>query len=73
MERAEIDWPHVFMPCGTRSPTAVRWGIDEWPTIFVLDDLGVIRHRGNEDALGGEELGDAVRALLAEMEGAGGG
>ncbi len=51
----------------------MRWGIDEWPTIFVLDDLGVIRHRGNEDALGGEELGEAVRALLAEMKGAGGG
>jgi len=61
-----VDWPHIFMPCGTRSPAASQWRIGEWPTTFVLDEEGVIRFRGNEVALGGENLEQAVMSLIEE-------
>ncbi len=54
------------MPCGTSSPAARQWHISEWPTIFVLDEQGYIRHRGNDEVLGGEVLGETVRALLGD-------
>ena len=59
-----IDWPHLFMPFETRNPLSQQWGINEWPTTFILDREGVIRFRGNEEALGGEKLEQAVMSLL---------
>ncbi len=47
----------------TGGPIATRWNVSGWPTIYVLDDKGVIRYR---DARG-EALGEAVDSLLAEM------
>jgi len=64
LDRHGIDWPHMFMPFETRNPLSLQWGINEWPTTFVLDREGVIRFRGNEEALGGEKLEQAVMSLL---------
>ena len=52
------------MPWGTNSPAAQQWRIDEWPTTFVLDEQGLIRYRGNEVTLGGENLEEAVMSLF---------
>jgi hypothetical protein len=69
--RSGADWPHIFMPCGTKSPISHQWGIREWPTIFLLDRQGIIRYRGNENRLGGTPLEIAVKTLLAENSEAG--
>src|SRR4029453_13147422 len=50
----------------TSGPWATKWNIHGWPTIFVLDAKGVIRHRD----LRGKELEEAVVALIAETKGA---
>jgi len=64
LERYGLDWPHMFMPWGRRSPTARLWGIREWPTTFVLDKEGVIRFRSMGGDLRGEKLEAAVLSLL---------
>ena len=48
----------------TEGPLATQWNVNGWPTIYVLDAKGVIRHR----YLRGQELEDAVVKLIAEAE-----
>jgi RNA polymerase sigma factor (sigma-70 family) len=43
-------------------PIATAWNVSAWPTVYVIDPRGVIRHRDPH----GRELGDAVDALLRE-------
>ncbi len=49
----------------TEGPLATKWNVHGWPTIYVLDSKGVIRHRD----LRGQELEDAVLKLLEETTG----
>ena len=48
----------------TSGPIASAWNVRGWPTIYVLDARGVIRFKNPR----GEKLGEAVDALLKEME-----
>jgi hypothetical protein len=57
-----VTWPSFFDGGGTEGPIATKWGVNGWPTVYVIDQKGVIRHRG----LRGEKLSEAVRALLKE-------
>ena len=63
-ERESITWPSFFDGGGTEGPIATKWGVRAWPTIFVLDAEGVIRHRG----VRGEAMDRAVDELLAERK-----
>jgi hypothetical protein len=47
---------------GRNGPIAKAWHIEAWPTVYVLDANGIIRHRN----LPGEILATAVEALLEE-------
>lgn len=49
----------------TEGPLATKWNVHGWPTIYVLDSKGVIRHRDLRD----QELEDAVLKLLEETAG----
>ena len=44
---------------GGDGPIAAAWGIQAWPTIYVIDDQGVIRHN--------DLRGDALDAPLARL------
>src|SRR5918997_1408768 len=48
----------------TSGPLATRWNVHGWPTIYVLDAKGVIRHRDLRD----KQLEEAVEKLLQEIE-----
>ena len=50
-------------PKGTGGPISSKWGVTGWPTIYVLDDKGVIRFTD----VRGEKMDEAVDKLLAEM------
>lgn len=47
-------------------PIQRAWNIRAYPTVYVIDARGVIRFKA--ESLPGEALGEAVDALLAEME-----
>ena len=59
IESREITWP-CWWDESPEGPIAARWGIDTWPSIFVLDPAGVIRARDVREA----ELDRAVDDLL---------
>ena len=47
----------------TEGALAKKWNVSGWPTVFILDEKGVIRYRD----LRGDELEKAVEKLLDEM------
>ena len=61
LKEQQITWKNV-VDGSTEGPVSTQWGINSWPTVYVLDAKGVIRHTG----LRGEELEKAVVKLLAE-------
>jgi peroxiredoxin len=60
--KGEITWP-CWWDGGPSGPITLRWGIDRFPSVFVLDHKGVIRHRD----LRGEALDRAVDQMIQEM------
>ena len=48
---------------GTAGPITTRWGISAFPSIFVLDEAGMIRFKD----VRGDDLDKAVSSLLGEM------
>jgi peroxiredoxin len=65
IDSGEITW-RCWWDGGADGPICLRWGINTWPTVFVIDAKGVIRYRGVRE----ERLDKAVEALLDEMPGA---
>ena len=53
-----ITWPQIFD--GSRGPIAKQWNVKSFPTIYVIDQKGVIRYRN----VRGEALEKAVAGLL---------
>ena len=61
----KINWRSFWNgPEGTDGPISEAWKVRSWPTIYVLDEDGVIRYK----EVKGKAMDDAVDALLAEME-----
>lgn len=63
IQSGEITW-RCWWDAGRDGPISSHWGINRWPTVFVLDDKGVIRHRNLHD----EKLDRAVDELLEELK-----
>lgn len=47
---------------GSRGPISTKWGVRGWPTIYLIDAEGIIRHKN----LHGDDLDEAIDALVAE-------
>src|SRR4051794_32824964 len=60
----QITWRSFWNGGGTDGPISRAWDVDGWPTIYVIDPKGVIRHRD----LRGHDLDGAVDTLLKELE-----
>jgi hypothetical protein len=69
MEKEKIVWPFFWDGGNTGGPIAKKYGVQSWPTIYVLDGQGVIRAKN----VRGEKLDAVVDKLLEEMGSAGGG
>jgi peroxiredoxin len=66
LEKEHINW-RSFYDQSTSGPIATRWNIRGWPTLFVLDHKGVIRHRydGQPEQ---KVLDEAIDKLVEEAE-----
>jgi hypothetical protein len=62
MKKEEITWPSWRNDGSTSGPISTKWNVHGWPTIYVLDQKGVIRHKNVRE----HELDKAVDALLKE-------
>ena len=59
-ERENISWRSFWDGGSTGGPIARAWRIRGWPTIFIIDDRGIIRHNG----IRGKKLDEAIDELL---------
>jgi hypothetical protein len=60
LKQEEITWRSWFDGGGTNGPIATQWNVRGWPTIYVLDQKGVIRFKN----ISGEAVDKAVDTLL---------
>jgi hypothetical protein len=64
MEKEHITWRSFWNgPMGTGGPISKAWNVHGWPTIYVLDEKGVIRFKN----VRGESMDKAVNSLLVKM------
>jgi thiol-disulfide isomerase/thioredoxin len=62
--KKNIAW-RTWWAGGSSGPIPVRWGVSTWPTLFVIDHHGVIRHANDFNR---EQLGPIVEKLVTEAE-----
>ena len=58
-----LTWRSFWNDSGADGKISDAWRIQGWPTIFILDDKGVIRYKN----VRGDQLDDAIVKLLDEM------
>ena len=66
--KESITWRSFWNgPDGTGGPISKRWGITGWPTLYLIDAKGKIRHKftGNP---GDEKLDALIDALVQEAK-----
>ncbi len=65
-EAAGITWRSFWNgPEGTGGPISKEWNVRGWPTLYVIDAKGVIRHK-YVGSPGGKVLNENIAALLKE-------
>ncbi len=64
LAQEQLTWRSWWDGGDTNGPIARAWGVQGWPTIYVLDHKGVIRFKN----VRGDAMDRAVEQLLAEME-----
>jgi peroxiredoxin len=65
MAKEQITWPQFFDVGGTSGPIATAWNVSGWPTLYLIDAKGVIRHKNVRDE---KEMESAIDALVLEAE-----
>jgi len=63
MTEERITWRSFWNGGSTQGPISTKWNVRSWPTIYVLDDKGVIRYKNVRE----QKMDDAVDKLLKEM------
>jgi hypothetical protein len=64
IEEKQLSWRSFWNGGSTEGPISRSWNVFAWPTLYVLDHEGVIRHKN----VRGEELDAAIAGLVAEAE-----
>src|SRR4026209_2405670 len=62
-EEQKLTWRSWFDGPGTEGPIATKWNIRAWPSLYILDHNGVIRHKwtfGPDD----EVLAETIETLV---------
>src|SRR5438270_4951668 len=67
MAKEQITWRSWFDGGGTRGPIASKWNVLGWPTLYLVDAKGVIRHKFLGSP-GDEKLDELIGALVTEAE-----
>ena len=64
VKEKNISWRSFWNgPKGTSGPISTEWGVQGWPTIYVLDAKGVVRYKN----VRGAEMDEAITTLMKEM------
>jgi hypothetical protein len=49
-------------PKGTGGPISAKWNVSGWPTIYIIDHKGIIRHKSRRG------IDEMIKKLVAEAE-----
>ena len=64
VRKETLSWRHFWNgTAGTGGPLSSAWNIEGWPTIYLIDQYGVIRYKGSS----AESIDNGLKILLAEM------
>ena len=66
-EKEQITWRSFFDGGSTGGPIATQYSVQGWPTLYVIDAKGVIRHKWLGSP-GGEVLDEAIEKLVKDAE-----
>jgi len=64
-EKYQLPWRSFYLD-GPEGPIPTQWGVNGWPTIFLIDAKGILRYRF--EAAAPQSVERAIRTLLREME-----
>ena len=62
MKKENITWRSWWDGGDSFGPIATKWNVHSWPTVYVLDQRGVIRYRNVRD----KTLDEAIDLLIRE-------
>lgn len=64
VQSESLSWRHFWNgPKGNRGPISKKWNVEGWPTVYLIDQDGVIRFK---EVLG-EDIDRGIETLMAEM------
>jgi hypothetical protein len=67
LQEENITWRSFFDGGKIGGPIATRWAVEGWPTLYVIDHKGVIRHK-HVGSPGDKVLDDEIEKLVKEAE-----
>jgi hypothetical protein len=67
IENEKMTWRSWYDGGSTQGPIATQWSITGWPTMFVIDHKGIIRHKW-VGSPGNETLDKTLEKLVQEAE-----
>ncbi len=68
LQKEEITWRSFWNgKQGTGGPISAEWNVQAWPTLYVIDHKGMIRHKWLGSP-GDEVLDKAIEKLVEEAE-----
>lgn len=71
LEEEKITWRSFWNgKKGTGGPISAEWNVSGWPTLYVIDHKGILRHKW-VGSPGDDVLDKAIDKLVAEAEKAG--
>ncbi len=62
--KQELKWRSWWDEGSTEGPIATQWQVSNWPTVYVIDHKGVIRHIADE---GGEVAVEPIQAATEKL------
>ena len=69
LKKEEITWRSFWNgPEGTGGPISAEWNVRGWPTLYVLDHRGIIRHK-YLGSPGEKVMDEVIEGLVKEAEG----
>jgi hypothetical protein len=68
LQKEQITWRSFWNgPMAIGGPISEAWNVNGWPTLYLIDHRGVIRHKW-EGSPGDKVLDDAIEKLVREAE-----
>ena len=65
--KENISWRSFWNGGSTNGPISTKWNVQGWPTLYVLDHKGVIRHKWLGSP-GDQVMDEAIEKLVKEAE-----